>query len=73
MSKRKNIVTVVPQRDCKEETFQITGYECPNCHGSCKEQNGLDYENPYKTCSFCNGSGKLTANVTIQWIPEINK
>jgi len=70
MSKKVDMITISPERDCREEGFRITGYECPNCHGMGHVQNGLDFENPYIECGFCNGSGKVTAEVSIFWRSE---
>lgn len=69
--------TIPPPIPCSE-TFKFFGFECPQCNG----KGGFQYDYYFKKfkknlddpdwqpCERCNGTGKLTAKVTIEWVGE---
>lgn len=72
MSKQQHIINVTPpdyQRIREKMTFR--NYVCPVCNGqgSFSEQTG---HNEWKTelCDYCDGTGKVKADVEIKWRPD---
>ena len=59
------------QPDGMAETFVLTGYDCPRCHGSGEQWDvsPADGQPRIASCPMCGGSGRLDAEVTVQWRP----
>lgn len=69
MSKQKHIIEVAPTRwDLPHEQMEFHNYTCPQCNGS----GGFrDEQDGYMACSRCDGTGRLMAEVTIRWRPDL--
>lgn len=76
MSKNRQVITVSPPLFLKEngrkEQMFSKGHVCSHCHG-----NGWfwrlpddERESVKSPCPICNGSGKLDAVITIEWVPS---
>lgn len=69
MSTQKHVIEIIPpEYEQVRETMEFRNYVCPVCHG----QGGFTEEtghNEYrtKTCDYCDGTGKVKAEVTIKW------
>ena len=82
MSGKQQIIVitppVIPPPIPMSETFMFFGFECPQCKGkggfyyddySRKFKKNLD-DPDRQPCEQCNGKGKLTAKVAIEWVGE---
>ncbi len=72
MSKQQHIITVSPPAYQQvHEQMAFSNYVCPVCHGkgSFTEQTGRE---EWKTtiCDYCDGTGKVKAEVDIRWKPD---
>ena len=72
MSKNNQVIMVSPPMFVNidnRERIACPGHACSYCHG-----NGYFWEDGIepvkKPCPVCNGSGKLDAEITIEWKPS---
>lgn len=75
MSEQKHIIDVVPPEfEQIRETYKFSNYKCPKCNGRghfSTEQVGYDtFLTP--ECDYCEGAGKVEAEVTIKWSPDFD-
>ena len=76
MSDKQQIVIITPPVSPTiplSETFKFFGFECPQCCGAggwLVEQKNYFDEPERKICKTCSGKGKLTAKVTVEWLPN---
>jgi hypothetical protein len=76
MSKRKDVIVIDPPKlflkNRTMETYSIKGFECPNCQGRGhfmpREIGKDEYEEV--PCEACFGTGRLRADIIIQWCAE---
>ncbi|WP_099465906.1 zinc finger-like domain-containing protein [Parabacteroides provencensis] len=69
--KQNSILVIPPEYQEVWEKISFTGYRCPVCNGqkSFSEQVGYNqYEE--KACDYCKGTGKVKAEITINWVPD---
>lgn len=69
MSTPKYIIEVTPPKyEQVRETMEFRNYTCPACNGrgGFTEEVGHD-QYQTKTCNYCEGTGKVKAEVTIKW------
>lgn len=76
MSKVEQWMWVSPHmyiRDDRTEVRESIGHTCTVCNGKgyCNVM-GDDGEDDNVPCSVCEGSGKLDAKITIEWLPSRN-
>lgn len=72
MSKQQHIISVTPPEYQQiRENMVFSNYTCPACDGKCtfSEQIGRD-EWKTTTCDYCEGTGKVKAEVEIKWQPD---
>jgi hypothetical protein len=72
MSKKKTVIAVYPPlflNQCDKESEEITGFECPYCHGN-KKFTSMFPDEETQICPVCNGLGKIKAKITIKWEPD---
>lgn len=70
MSTQKHIIEVIPPKyEASVERMTFRGYRCPACGGLGRHSAIADSEAP-STCTFCDGTGKVLAAVTIRWAPD---
>lgn len=76
MSEKKHTIEINPPslicRNREVEMYSIGGFECPFCNGHgnfLPRQTGKD-EYEEVVCKACLGSGRLRADVLIQWCAE---
>lgn len=73
MSKNKQILVVQPPMfldTMRKESSKISGCHCSLCHGSGYVMEDGP-EGLHKTkCRVCGGTGRLTANIVIEWNAE---
>ena len=69
MSTQKHIIEVTPPKyEQVHERMEFRNYTCPVCNGrgGFTEEVGHD-QYQTKTCDYCEGTGKVMAEVTIKW------
>lgn len=69
MSTQKHIIEVTPPKyEQVHERMEFRNYTCPVCNGrgGFTEEVGHDHYQT-KTCDYCEGTGKVKAEVTIKW------
>lgn len=74
MSKVSTILTVEPPAHSTDiEKREIVNIPCPYCFGQGRWVEQTGYEK-YKehTCKVCDGSKKIKALITIEWLPDYN-
>lgn len=72
MSEQKQIITIAPPKyEQIREQMLFRNYTCPVCHGQggFSEQVGRD-DYRTKTCDYCDGTGRVKAEVEIHWRPD---
>lgn len=72
MSKQAHTIEVTPPRYQQiREKMAFRGYRCPVCNGQGgrTEQTSFN-EHTYKECDYCEGTGKVRAEVQILWKPD---
>jgi len=69
---------IIKHNGIKTESFEFSDFECKYCNG----RGGFDhsgylakfkknFDDPdWKVCEICDGAKKLTAKVTIDWLPN---
>lgn len=59
------------QPDGMTETFILTGYDCPRCWGNgwYSAVSATDGHAVKVPCPLCGGTGRLDAEVSVQWRP----
>lgn len=74
MSNFSNILRLFPtlSENHKEVLNPDVLFPCPFCSGNGWHWANLEGESYKKPCSHCNGTGKLKANITIQWSPSVD-
>lgn len=73
MSKNKQILVVQPPMFLdvmRKESFKIPGCRCTLCHGSGYVMEDGPEGLCKAECRVCGGSGKLTADIVIEWKAE---
>lgn len=71
MSKNKITIEVVPPDRRHDEVFSSGKFVCPYCSGRGGFAiDGPDVEKAWETCPDCDGTGELTATITIEWKPN---
>lgn len=74
MSKQAHTIEVVPPRFQEiRENMAFRGYRCPKCNGrgGFSEKTGFN-EHSTKECDYCEGTGKVKAEVQINWKPDFD-
>lgn len=72
MSTQKRIIEVIPPPYQKVwEEMVLNGFSCPVCHGQRGRQEQVGF-NEYKEteCDYCQGAGKVKAEIRINWKPD---
>ncbi|WP_455787383.1 hypothetical protein [Parabacteroides goldsteinii] len=72
MSTQKRIIEVTPPLYQKVwEKMVLNGFSCPVCHGhgGSSEQVGFS-EHKETECDYCQGAGKVKAEIQINWKPD---
>lgn len=75
MSTPKHVLEVTPPEHQQiRETYKFYNYKCPVCNGQghfMSEQVGYD-EFVSPECDYCEGTGKVKAEVEIKWSPDFD-
>jgi len=75
VSKKQQILTIEPNQT-KTESFEFSEFECKYCNGRggfIDDSNATYFNDPdWIVCKICDGAKKLTAKVTIDWLPNEN-
>lgn len=53
------------------ENETVSNFKCPKCNGRCgftEEVGRNEYRD--KTCDYCDGTGKIKAEILINWKPD---
>lgn len=71
MSRIKHHIAICPWKfdTPNAEHLQQGGFRCPTCSGEGTLRDYFD-EDRAKPCKRCNGTGKLRAEITINWKPD---
>lgn len=69
MSSKKSIIEIIPPDYWShKESFEVSGFVCPNCNGRKEFVSQLNRDEFESTkCLFCNGTGLIKAVVNIEW------
>lgn len=74
MSHKQQILIIKPEV-MQTENFVFHDFVCPKCNGrggfvnDSRVRNCFD-EPDWEICKMCNGMKKLTANITVEWLPN---
>ena len=69
MSYQKQFIEIVPPNQGMEEVYQVYNHICTLCKGSGSAVRIMEKEaTRSKTCSRCEGTGRLKAVIQIQWM-----
>ena len=71
MSQEKRVIEVCPNKVKSQiEIISLDDFVCPECHGygGFSVDIGKD-QYKWDSCSYCRGTGKINAEITIQWLP----
>ena len=80
MSRQQHTILLEPGK-AQQEHFVFYGFSCPNCNGSggfsysgytAKFKENFDAPD-WKACDVCAGTGRLKANVAVEWVPDEKK
>lgn len=74
MSKQAHTIKVAPPRFQEiREQMVFRNYRCPKCNGrgGFTHQTGFN-EYTTKECDYCEGTGKVKAEVQINWKPDFD-
>lgn len=74
MSKERRIIEITPGKlspgGRMTEVIESKDFKCPYCQGNGYHWQEDEYQEPYKKdCLICEGSGKLDAEVRVEWKP----
>ena len=73
MSIQKHRIEIAPvsyKRNQEQMIFE--NYECPVCHGNGGYREETRHDNyKWNECDYCEGAGKIKAEVTIKWRPNL--
>ena len=72
MSKQKHVIEITPpDYQGKSENMTFLNYVCPVCNGRGYFSEQTDFnEWTSNDCKYCEGTGKVKAEVAIQWKPD---
>lgn len=72
MSEFKQIVEIKPPSDSRvHEMIKFENFTCPQCHGAGGTQKIIGHNRYlFTSCPHCDGTGKVKAEVIINWSPD---
>lgn len=69
--KRQMVWLTPPLYERTEERMESRGHECGYCHGHGGFAGDPRMGDAWKECPVCKGCGKMDAEVTIKWKPNV--